>query len=91
MTRAFDYKVQHCGELTLECANTYYKYNCVLFDKIQFKTNISTTNLHQGRMRKVHHSLKLQKEKVFSIIHHDLKRNTYGKEIMITNQYDVIY
>jgi hypothetical protein len=91
MTRAFDYKVQHCGELTLECANTYYKYNCVLFDKIQFKTNILTTNLHQGRMRKLHHSLKLQKEKVFSIIHHDLKRNTYGKEIMITNQYDVIY
>jgi hypothetical protein len=86
-----DYKVQHYGELTLECATTYYKYGCALFDKIQFKTNLLATNLHQGKMRKVHHSLKLQKEKVFCIIHHVLKRNTYAKEIMITNQYDVIY
>jgi len=25
-----DYKVQHYGELTLECATTYYKYGCVV-------------------------------------------------------------
>jgi hypothetical protein len=67
-----NYKVQLYGELTLECATTYYKYGCALFDRIQFKTNLLATNLHQGRMRKVHHSLKHQTKKVFSIIHHVL-------------------
>ncbi len=75
-----DYKVQHFGELTLECATTYYKYGCALFDKIKFKTNLLATNLHQGRMKKVHHSLKLQKEKVFSIIHHVLKKKHMQKK-----------
>jgi hypothetical protein len=83
-----DYKVQHYGELTLECATTYYKYGCALFDKIQFKTNLLTTNLHQGRMKKVHHSLKLQKEKVFSIIHHILKKKHICKR---NNDYKSIW
>jgi hypothetical protein len=31
----FDFRVQHYGELALECAMTYYKYGCALFDKLQ--------------------------------------------------------
>jgi hypothetical protein len=31
----FDFRVRHYGELALECAMTYYKYGCALFDKLQ--------------------------------------------------------
>jgi len=29
------YRVRHFGELAPECATTYYKYGCALFDKLQ--------------------------------------------------------
>jgi HAT1-interacting factor 1 len=28
-------RVRHFGELAPECATTYYKYGCALFDKLQ--------------------------------------------------------
>jgi HAT1-interacting factor 1 len=31
--------VQHYGELALECATTYYKYGCALFDRVQSESD----------------------------------------------------
>jgi hypothetical protein len=32
-------RVQHYGELALECATTYYKYGCALFDRVQSESD----------------------------------------------------
>ena len=32
---ALCFRVRHFGELAPECATTYYKYGCALFDKLQ--------------------------------------------------------
>ncbi|KAG0621756.1 hypothetical protein M758_3G045600 [Ceratodon purpureus] len=34
-SQALEYRVRHFGELAPECATTYYKYGCALFDKLQ--------------------------------------------------------
>ncbi|CAK9882777.1 unnamed protein product [Sphagnum jensenii] len=35
LSKALEIRVRHYGELALECAMTYYKYGCALFDKLQ--------------------------------------------------------
>ncbi|CAM6036677.1 unnamed protein product [Sphagnum compactum] len=39
LSKALEIRVQHYGELALECAMTYYKYGCALFDKLQLEAD----------------------------------------------------
>ncbi|KAH8956514.1 hypothetical protein BDL97_07G042500 [Sphagnum fallax] len=39
LSKALEIRVQHYGELALECATTYYKYGCALFDRVQSESD----------------------------------------------------